>query len=140
MDPYDVLKVDINDSIETIRAAYHKLILQYHPDKARARGEDPATTPQFLKIQQAWKTICDIENDPSTYKTVNSDEVPFSELETQESAEEQDEEVLVWPCRCGEHYEVFTEDLLEKINTFQCNGCSLYITVCAIPECFFVKK
>jgi DnaJ-class molecular chaperone len=88
MDPYQVLQVDDNDPIETIKAAYHKLLLKYHPDKARARGEEASTTQQFLAIQQAWKTISDIENDPSTYKTVNSDEVPFADLELREVAEQ----------------------------------------------------
>lgn len=134
MDPYHVLKVDENDSIETIKAAYHKLILQHHPDKAKG-GDDNATN-QFLIIQQAWKTICDIENDPSTYKTVNSDEVPFLELEMLDVGQQ----LRVWPCRCGEQFEVFAEDLRERINTFQCNGCSLYITVCEIPDSFFVEK
>jgi hypothetical protein len=137
MDPYQILSVDENDSIESIKAAYHKLLLKYHPDKIiRSQDNDStAATQQFLSIQQAWKTICDIENDPATYKTVHSDEILFAELELQDVAEG----LYVRPCRCGELYEVFADDLLEKINTFQCNGCSLYITVCDIPESFFAN-
>jgi hypothetical protein len=129
-DPYQLLNVDENDSIESIKAAYHKLILKCHPDKMR--GQDASTTEQFMAIQQAWKTICAIESDPSTYKTVNSDEILFAELELRDATEQ----LYVKYCRCGELYEVYAEDLLEKINTFQCNGCSLYITVCEIPESF----
>lgn len=133
MDPYQVLGVDGNDSLDSIKATYHKLILKHHPDKMR--GKDDASSQQFMVIQQAWKQICEIENDPSTYKTVNSDEISFTELILEDVAEQ----LYVKTCRCGESYEVYAEDLLEKINTFQCNGCTLYITVCDIPDDFFVK-
>lgn len=129
MDPYEILNVDENDSIESIKAAYHKLILKFHPDKSR-QGDTAAE--QFMAIQKAWKTICDIDSDPATYKTVNSDEVPFSELQLRDG----EEELLVKMCRCGELYEVYVDDLHDNVNTFQCNGCTLYITICDLPEYF----
>ena len=131
MDPYRVLGVDENDHFEVIKAAYHKLILKFHPDKTR--GKDESATEQFMVIQQAWKQVCDIENDPATYKTVNSDEISFSELALQDA----EAQLYVKTCRCGESYEVYVEDLQEKINTFQCNGCTLYITVCEVPDSLF---
>jgi hypothetical protein len=145
MDPYQVLGVDENDAMESIKSQYHKLILKFHPDKNRAKANEctsegvseshEAATQRFMAIQQAWKTICDIENDPATYKTVNADEISFSELELQNV----EEQLYVKMCRCGECYEVYAEDLSEKINTFQCNGCTLYITICDIPDSFYDK-
>jgi len=32
-------------------------------------------------------------------------------------------------CRCGDSYEITSEELRQGFNTVQCGGCSLYITV-----------
>ena len=142
MNPYEILNANENDKIEVIKSSYHKLLLQYHPDKRhnitnnnkKKEGETLKTTnnntDMFLTIQEAWKMICDIENNPLLYKNINSDEVKFNELELMNV----EDRMYVKQCRCGEVYEVYVEDLLENINTFQCNGCSLYITICDVPS------
>ena len=133
-----MLEVDEEDSIEDIKGAYHRLILRFHPDKNR--GDDQAAE-RFIAIQQAWSTICGLELDHSNekYKTINSEEIDYSELILQSGGEEE-EVTYVKPCRCGEVFEVYAEDLKQSINTFQCNGCSLYITVRQVPAQYFEKK
>ncbi|KAI1764976.1 hypothetical protein GGR53DRAFT_491695 [Hypoxylon sp. FL1150] len=54
--PYEVLGVDPEADATTIKKAYHKLCLQYHPDKA---GEDSHET--FVKIQESYELLFDSE-------------------------------------------------------------------------------
>lgn len=51
--PYIVLNVSEKDPIETIKRAYRKLSLIYHPDK----NKDPAATHMFHKITEAFHKI-----------------------------------------------------------------------------------
>merc|ERR1719410_1563277 len=60
MDSYNVLGVDRNASIETIKQSYHKLVLKYHPDRNQKQTEEMKCTDElFLQIQEAWETLRD---------------------------------------------------------------------------------
>ena len=49
---YDILKIDINSDIDTIKKAYRNLSLIYHPDK-----NNNATADMFNKITTAYKSL-----------------------------------------------------------------------------------
>ena len=53
---YSLLGCTQTDSCETLRKAYHKQAMKYHPDRLRAEG-----MPEAL-IEQATKTMADINN------------------------------------------------------------------------------
>ena len=54
VDPYAVLGVARDTSVEEIRKAYVTLARSTHPD---VRGDDPAAAEQMRRINQAWETL-----------------------------------------------------------------------------------
>ena len=48
-----------NASPEEIRVAFHKLAVQYHPDKVHHMGEDfqKVAHEKFLELQEAYKRL-----------------------------------------------------------------------------------
>ncbi|KAJ4816919.1 DnaJ protein ERDJ3A [Rhynchospora pubera] len=56
-DPYKVLGVDKNASQRDIKKAFHKLSLQYHPDKNKAKGAQE----KFAEINNAYEILSDEE-------------------------------------------------------------------------------
>lgn len=57
IDPYKVLGVDKNASQREIQKAFHKLSLQYHPDKNKAKGAQE----KFSQINNAYEILSDEE-------------------------------------------------------------------------------
>ncbi|MED6133250.1 hypothetical protein PIB30_026709 [Stylosanthes scabra] len=55
IDPYKVLGVDKNASQREIQKAFHKLSLQYHPDKNKAKGAQE----KFAQINNAYEILSD---------------------------------------------------------------------------------
>lgn len=68
-DPYEILGVSKNDSIEVITQKYRKLALKYHPDKNKSKNID--TTNEFIQISNAYNTIVN-NKDKSFNKNFNS--------------------------------------------------------------------
>jgi curved DNA-binding protein CbpA len=98
MDPYSVLGIDSNQSLEEIKAVYHQLAREYHPDKVDRKNTTEDISNKFLQIQEAWELIKTNHNLPKLFvmaETVKSDELIKI-----------DETLYSFPCRCGEFYEV----------------------------------
>ncbi|KAM5560475.1 dnaJ protein ERDJ3A [Rosa sericea] len=57
LDPYKVLGVERNASQREIQKAFHKLSLQYHPDKNKAKGAQA----KFAEINNAYEILSDEE-------------------------------------------------------------------------------
>ena len=53
---YEILGVDQNADLDTIKRAYRKLVQLYHPDKA---GNSPENTERFAKICKAYEILSD---------------------------------------------------------------------------------
>jgi DnaJ-class molecular chaperone len=57
-DPYEILQIPKNASIDDIKKAYRKLALKYHPDKTGS------TSDEFIKINMAYQIL--INSPPET--------------------------------------------------------------------------
>jgi curved DNA-binding protein CbpA len=55
-DYYTLLKIEPNADLATIKKAYRKLAMQYHPDKT---GNNQYTESYFREIQEAYLTLSD---------------------------------------------------------------------------------
>ncbi len=57
--PWQILGVKANASPEEIRVAFHKLAVQYHPDKVHHMGEDfqKVAHEKFLELQKAYNRL-----------------------------------------------------------------------------------
>lgn len=58
-DPYEVLGVSPEASLEEIRAAYRRLVAQYHPDKVQHLGPEfqKLAHEKFVAVQQAYQRL-----------------------------------------------------------------------------------
>lgn len=57
-DYYQILGIDRTADARTIKAAYRKLVKQYHPDTG---GEDPKTAEKFRQITEAYEVLSNPE-------------------------------------------------------------------------------
>ena len=55
--PYVILGVEKNATRQTIRKAYHRLALRYHPDKVRSHTKTDSRT--YFEIKRAYESLCD---------------------------------------------------------------------------------
>lgn len=55
-DPYEILGVDIDAPVNTIKKAYRKLAIKYHPDK---NLNNPEAQAKFIQISKAYECLTD---------------------------------------------------------------------------------
>lgn len=125
MDPYSVLGVNRDTPIEAVKETYHKLILEWHPDK----NKSSQAAEKFRCLREAWETLSDVEKKTEYHMSrlsekvlMTSTDVPFSEMSCMDG-------VLSKNCRCGHLYEITIQDFEEGYNVVECPGCSLCITI-----------
>lgn len=58
-DPYQVLGVSKNATLQEIRAAYRKLALKHHPDRQTSEEAKRAANPKFASISHAYEILSD---------------------------------------------------------------------------------
>ena len=68
MNDYDILEVNNNADIQTIKASYKKLIKKYHPDK----NDNIDACDKFIKINTAYKNIINKNNNYSCLNIFNA--------------------------------------------------------------------
>ena len=54
--PFDILEVTPSDDDVTVKKAYRKMSLIYHPDK---NPDDPLASSKFIQVSKAYKTLTD---------------------------------------------------------------------------------
>ena len=128
-DLYEILEVSNKNSVNEIKASYHKLLLKHHPDKSSISNQN---VEEFLKIQNAWnllsneedKVIYDLKNGFKKKSLLFGEEFSIQDFHIDE------ESYYIKACRCGDNFEFHIENI-ERGNKIPitCNGCSLQIIV-----------
>ena len=141
---YEILNVTSSASYEEIKASFHRLARQSHPDKQQQQQQQQQQAKQwqkkmdgddaFKRIQQAWQVLRDDERRKQydlelqqihlTQKSKRDGAVSISLQEDCEEAydEELERTVFVYDCRCGEELILVTEKE-EKPQYLDCPGC-----------------
>jgi curved DNA-binding protein CbpA len=130
MTHYDVLGVDRDASLATIRERYRVLVVQLHPDKARH-----PTVASFDALQLAWHTLRDASLRAAYDASLREQAmlaVPTSvvtEVDLDDMLYDEAARHFHCDCRCGERF-VVTELQLERgLDTLSCHACSLSIRI-----------
>jgi diphthamide biosynthesis protein 4 len=135
-----------------IKAAYHRALLRYHPDKNVVTSpaplqngdhdstQDTATTaqnPSISLLKEAYLTLStpslrasyDTSLQSPSAKKVSSRPAHIVSLE--DFNEIQDHEVTEWNyrCRCGGVYRIQEEQLMNDAHLIGCDGCSEVVWV-----------
>jgi curved DNA-binding protein CbpA len=139
MTHYEVLGVDVNADVASIKAAYHSRVLLLHPDKRRHSPSSSAS--EFDALQLAWHTLRDVSaraaydaslreramlSAPiSVVSDVDLDDMQFDELSR----------LFLHACRCGDVFSVSEDQLASGLDCpIACHGCSLQIRVLYEPS------
>ncbi|KZT51789.1 DnaJ-domain-containing protein [Calocera cornea HHB12733] len=156
---YTLLGVTENATQQQIKQAYHRLVLQHHPDKRRSTSGSvsPAQNGASPPVQQS-ETV-DIGRLTIAYATLSSaerrkeyderlkeeesgavprDEVVESKIRRPAEVVSLDDfslsmddrgEVWIYPCRCGSLYKIREADMEADLHLLECGGCSEVVWV-----------
>ena len=141
MDLYSVLDIEQNASMETMKQSYHKLVLQYHPDRNHQKEEQKKENVSFLQIQEAWEILRDEDKRRSYDEELNklkskesnvsiSYHATLSDLELIDDEKDENGKITnfyEYPCRCGDYFEIEID--ANSINTDKSH------TKCVITSC-----
>lgn len=149
---YEELEINSNSTIDIIKSSYQRLLLLYHPDKRNLNINNNNnninldTNEKFRRIYNSWKILSNnelrikydkqmiIESQISSILD-KAEEVSLNEFISSEYADDKDNGNRILTtlysktCRCGDFYEILQDDIDTGVNTIQCNGCSLYVTL-----------
>ena len=120
MNLYEILRVSPKCSSDELRRQYHRLLLEYHPDKTKSADENNRN--QFDEIQSAYRILSDVK-----LRLKYDQEQQRKELHrlahTNIDWNQSDEEYV---CRCGTILEI--DDQLPS-NIVECPNCSTRIEI-----------
>lgn len=132
MNYYEVLGCSKDSTHEEIKRAYHRRLLQFHPDK-----NDTADANEFHDVREAWRILGRPQSRKRYDATCKQEELEnenslvYARLLPSDLEESVFEDTLFYRCKCGDRYFVERKDLQEKNTVLQitCDGCTLVITV-----------
>jgi curved DNA-binding protein CbpA len=155
---YQTLGVHPGSSREEIRRAFLRAARLHHPDKMMHRSQEGRggagaddghgnrlrhDHQRFLLIQEAWEVLGD-EKARRDYdaseewqqsqcqrgQVLMAEDVDIGALIADEEEEEEEEGLLFKPCRCGERFELYRDEIVGGGPILVgCAGCSLFIRV-----------
>lgn len=131
---YQILDCSADASHEEIKRNYQKLVKKLHPDKFSNHEAGSLAQEEYLKIDEAWKTLRDKELRKKYDTTLAQlallpewERVVYCRLRTSE-LEFDHENVARYPCRCGSCYFIEKNDIKDEC-CIECEECSYIIIV-----------
>lgn len=135
---YEILGVKSTASQQEIKQNFRKLALIHHPDKMSSliESQEFSTDPSsaFVDIFKAWNVLSNDklrrEYDAAWHQRCSAlsypvqDTVSFDELWRDETRG-----TYLYPCRCGDDYELTTQQLSFNVDYLCCPSCSLCIKI-----------
>ncbi|KAJ3509384.1 hypothetical protein NLJ89_g5250 [Agrocybe chaxingu] len=132
---YDLLSVSMDAPIADIKQAYHRILLQSHPDK-RGDACQSADGVDISLIKEAYTVLSSEDlrraydanrrDSPGTTGPRPAQVVSLEEFEeeTRGNVEESEEGPWRYPCRCGGCYRITVALMDEGEHLIACNSCS----------------
>ncbi|XP_012537103.1 dnaJ homolog subfamily C member 24 [Monomorium pharaonis] len=129
---YTVLGCSENSTQEEIKCAYHRRLLQFHPDK-----NDTVDIQQFHNVKEAWRILGHSQSRKKydaackQEQLEEEDSLVYARISSNDLQESAVKDQLFYRCRCGENYFVHQEDLQKRNIELQimCDGCTLILIV-----------
>ncbi|TGZ54394.1 dnaJ homolog subfamily B member 14 [Temnothorax longispinosus] len=131
---YEVLGCSEESTQEEVKRAYHRRLLQFHPDKNSA-----ADVQEFHDVREAWQILRHRQSRRKYDATCKQEQLEeeeedgpvYARLSLDDMEESVFEDMWFYRCRCGDKYFVDRDTLPEKDSLLQvkCNGCTLIIIV-----------
>ncbi|OXU24384.1 hypothetical protein TSAR_014356 [Trichomalopsis sarcophagae] len=133
-DLYKILDCTVDSSPEELKQAYHRKILESHPDKST---DPPKSTETFHDVKQAWKILgnpvlkkeYDIKCRQADLEAQGA--LIYARVSPAELEETEEGDILSYQCRCGNSYLVQKSDLEEKncVIHVPCQDCTFSIAI-----------
>ncbi|PPQ86957.1 hypothetical protein CVT25_009779 [Psilocybe cyanescens] len=135
-----LLAVPRDASPAILKSAYHRALLQSHPDKRTTHS--PATVTDIELIKEAYAVLSDSElraahnaqldqrsltTAPRPAQVVSLEE--FEDENPPDAPEDTDEGPWKYPCRCGGWYRITTSLMEKGDHLIACNSCSEVVWV-----------
>jgi DnaJ-class molecular chaperone len=118
MNLYEILGVSSDCSSDILRQQYHRLLLEYHPDKRN--GNDLITQNRFEDIQNAYRILSNVElrlkyDQEQDRRYLHT--LPHTNIDSNDFDDE-------YTCRCGTILEI---DKNMNLHIIECPNCSMKI-------------
>ncbi|KAG4095525.1 zf-CSL-domain-containing protein [Neocallimastix lanati (nom. inval.)] len=67
-------------------------------------------------------------------------DAPYDEIEIEDMTFDEERQVYIYPCPCGDKFEITVEQLREGVDIAQCPSCSLIIKIIYDPNDFLEEE
>ena len=137
VDFYQLLAVPKDASVADIKAAYHRALLQAHPDKQPRRSPSRVDV-DIAMLQKAYQTLSDsqlraaydleLKQRSQSLGPRPAEIVSLEDFEDESTAEDE-EGPWRYRCRCGGWYRITTALMDKGEHLVSCNSCSEVVWV-----------
>ncbi|KAJ8688402.1 hypothetical protein QAD02_024197 [Eretmocerus hayati] len=133
-DLYQILGCSPTSTSEKLKVAYHRKLLESHPDKNDNSSDN---VQKFHDVKKAWNIL----SDPHLRKSYDiksqqeqldaQSAIIFAHITPADLKQTDDQDVLSYQCRCGSYYLVHRTDLQEAnaIIHIPCEDCTFVIAI-----------